>query len=336
MNLEPLYLYTKSICQGNNKMRIRLCFAVILLSMLVIGAHAQEKQATTNPREQLQQYITQLQAKPTDDALRTKIIQLVLALEPKPAVQPEVDELAGRGEYILQHATTDADLPAAADAFAKASLLAPWVPDYYFDQGIVWEKAKVYQKAIKNFELYLIGVPADSDDARKARQHLGGVKYALEQQETAETAQRQQEEVARERYREQQRNQDELQNLWSGVWRVTGGTEKDPRFRGSKIRWDSYHESHLMFKVSGDQISKMGCFDRADYYQHVPGNTWSETGQLSGRTTANFSRPFGGWAVLQINDQGDIEQRDDRYPGEVPWVYSRVNDPGAISPSCSQ
>lgn len=236
--------------------------AVSVLSLLAGLVYSAYGQQPVSPREQLAQYVADLQKNPSDDAVREKIIKLGLTLEPKPNAPPGVDELAGKGEYILQHATSDAVLSAAADAFAKASLLAPWVPDYYFDQGIVWEKVKNYEKAVKNFELYLMGVPADSDDAKKARQHLGGLKYQLENQRAAEAAARaqRQAELDAERARQQaaeqarqlqeQQERQRLANLDPIVRSLDGAVFS------SEIHDSMGNRSVTIWTIKGDRVSE--------------------------------------------------------------------------------
>src|SRR5208283_1264918 len=132
-----------------------------------------------NPRKQLAEYVADLQKNPSEDALREKVIKLALTLEPKPKVHLEADGLAGRAKYAIEHATSKADFVSAAEAFAKASLLAPWVPEYYFNQAIPLEKAERYDDAIKNFQWYLMAAP-DAKDAKEVRERIGGLKYARE------------------------------------------------------------------------------------------------------------------------------------------------------------
>jgi tetratricopeptide (TPR) repeat protein len=317
----------------NSSPRSSARVALVLVFTGSMLCNAQSPQVS--PREQLTQYIADLQRTPNDDALREKIIKLALTLDPKPIAPAEVDELAGRGKYILDHASSDTDFAAAADAFAKASLLAPWIPDYYFDQASLLEKAKRYPDAVKNYELYLMAAP-NAQDAKGVREKIGGLKYQIEQKQVADATQRQQQDAARERYDEQQREQQELQSLWSGIWRITGGETKDPRYRGDRSRHDSYHESHVTFTIVGNLITMTSCFDKPDStYNHAEGYTFSKTGQVSGGT-ATFSGSDGEWARWQINSNGQIEVRDSSFPGKIPWIYSRVNDPRAVSPRCGQ
>lgn len=130
------------------------CKRVLYFSraLTIVCSNRTDGQAVRSLRDQLQQYVTQLQANPTDDALRTKIIQLAQQLRPQPATPPEADELAGRAQYIFEHANSPDDLLKAADAFEKVALIAPWLPDYYFDAAVAYEKANHPSDALKNYK----------------------------------------------------------------------------------------------------------------------------------------------------------------------------------------
>lgn len=147
--------------------------------ILLVGVSPAFAQDSSSPREQLKQYVAELQKSPGDQVLREKIIKLGLTLDPKPAAPYEVDELAGRAKYAIEHATSAADYVAAAEAFGKASLLAPWVPEYYFNEGISYEKAQRLDDAIKSFQWYLVAAP-DAQDAKAVRERVGGLKFAAE------------------------------------------------------------------------------------------------------------------------------------------------------------
>lgn len=161
----------------------KIHFTIALFSVaLMCGASARQNTPSASPREQLQQYVTQLQANPTDDALREKIIQLALTLEPKPAVPDDAAVAAAKGKTIFAHAAETGskdDLRAAADAFAQASLLAPWMPAYYFNQGSALEKAGQFDESIKALNFYLVAAP-NAPDVSDVRGKIEGIKYEKE------------------------------------------------------------------------------------------------------------------------------------------------------------
>jgi hypothetical protein len=82
----------------------RVAVMALTFSTLMFTAHAQEVASGPAPREQLKQYVGDLQKNPSDDALREKIIKLGLTLDPKPAIPSEVQEYLGRGGQAFEDA----------------------------------------------------------------------------------------------------------------------------------------------------------------------------------------------------------------------------------------
>lgn len=290
-----------------------------------------KSQTQPSPREQLQQYVTQLQSSPSNDALRTKIIQLALTLDPRPEIPTGAIEHEGAAEYAFKHAQSPADFTSAAAEYEQALLLAPWNAGDYYNLGMCYEKANEQPKAIAAYQLYLLAAP-NAKDTDQVTKQIGALKYQLTQKDAAQTAQRQQEEAQQRQEQEQQREQAELQNQWSGTWRITGGAERVQQFRGVRGRWDNYYLSHVKFDISGDEITETWCQDRSDSYGNGPGRISSRKGHVSGRI-ATFTA-FGETDSLQINSNGEIEDNDARFPGEIPFIYSRVSDPGSTSSVC--
>lgn len=157
----------------------RTLLFLVLASLVTFATSLCPAQSDQSPREQLQQYVTQLQANPSDDALRTKIIQLALTLDPKPAVPDQAAIDAAKGKTIFASATTPDDMKAAAAAFAQASNEAPWVPDYYYNEGSALEKAKQYDNAIHALKFYLVAAP-NASDANEVRGRIEAIKYQKE------------------------------------------------------------------------------------------------------------------------------------------------------------
>lgn len=144
-------------------------------------------QQPLSPREQFAQYVAALQKSPSDDVLRRKIIELALTLDPKPTVPDAAVVAAAKAKTIFAHAAepgsvSQDDLKSAADAFAEASLHAPWVAEYYFNRGLALEKAKDFDNAIRSFNWYLLAAP-NSSDANDVRGRIEGIKYAQDQEE---------------------------------------------------------------------------------------------------------------------------------------------------------
>jgi tetratricopeptide (TPR) repeat protein len=145
----------------------------LLFSILVSVAQAQ------SPQETLDQYVSDLQRNPGDIALRAKIIALAQTFNAKPPLPEEVHEIVGRANFAIKNASSAADFMAAAEAYTKASLIAPWVSDYYFNQGVAYEKAGRFDQAIAAFGWYL-KAESRAKDANAVHERIGGLKYAKE------------------------------------------------------------------------------------------------------------------------------------------------------------
>jgi hypothetical protein len=154
-----------------------------------------------NPGEQLKQDLEELQHNPGDDALRTRIITLALTLNPKPPTPDPAWEASGKGGFLLENGKTAPDFVAGAAAFEQASLLAPWVPDFYFNQGVLLERAERYPEAINAFRWYVMAAPGGDDRtdvlvrigrlqaiSEKREQESGGKREAQQQPLTAPAA----------------------------------------------------------------------------------------------------------------------------------------------------
>ena len=153
--------------------RIVSAIVVLLLGLSVSISQAQSPQQTLN------QHISDLQKNPNDYALREKIIRHVQTMKPAPAVPIEAEKFEGRAEFAIKSAETEADFLDAAKEYEKALLIAPWVPAYYFNQGIAFEKAGKLKEAKRSFEFYLLAAP-NAQDAREVRKRIAGFEYAME------------------------------------------------------------------------------------------------------------------------------------------------------------
>ena len=132
--------------------------------------------------EPLKQYLEDLQQKPGDDALRARIITLVLTLNRKPSTPDEAWEASGKGGFLLENGKGPSDFDAGAAAFGRASLFAPWVPDFYFNQGVMLERAERYQEAIKAFRWYVMAAPG-GDDRTDVLVRIGRLQAIAEKRE---------------------------------------------------------------------------------------------------------------------------------------------------------
>jgi tetratricopeptide (TPR) repeat protein len=154
--------------------KMRIVFLVFIVAAL---APFIAKAATF--QETLNQYIFDLQKNPNDNALREKIIKHVQEMEPKPAIPVEAEKFEGRAEFAIKSAKSEADFLDAAKEYEKALQIAPWMPAYYFNLGIAYEKGGKPKEAKRSFEFYLLAAPTASD-AREVRKRIAGLEYASE------------------------------------------------------------------------------------------------------------------------------------------------------------
>jgi hypothetical protein len=153
---------------------------VLFVSLALVLASAFLVQAQSpNLQETLQQYISDLQNNPADNALREKIIKLAQEMKPAPTISREAEKSNNRAEYIIKNAKSDADFADAVKEYEKALLISPWVPAYYFNLGITCKKAGQLQNAVRNFKFYLLADP-NAQDAQETRKQIDGLEYAIE------------------------------------------------------------------------------------------------------------------------------------------------------------
>jgi tetratricopeptide (TPR) repeat protein len=145
-----------------------------------------DQQQAEIERQQFQQALQAFQSNPSD-AARAQVIKLAQGLRSKPEIPDAVRELVGGASYAIKNASSDADFVAAANSYGKALQLAPWVPDYYFNQGVAYEKAKRFDDAIAAFNWYLTAAP-NANDTGDVRERIGGLKYAKEKAEQEQRA----------------------------------------------------------------------------------------------------------------------------------------------------
>jgi len=153
------------------KISAYLFFAVIFLLSFFGVAQAGSQQET------LSQYISDLQKNPADNALREKIIKLVLTANPKPTTPQEAVTHEGAAEFAIRHAKTSADFADAAKEYEQALLAAPWLAADYFNCAVAYEKSEQYSAAVKNFNFYLIAAPG-AKDTNDVLKRIGGLEYA--------------------------------------------------------------------------------------------------------------------------------------------------------------
>ncbi|MFY9314103.1 MAG: hypothetical protein WAO95_00930 [Burkholderiales bacterium] len=133
-----------------------------------------------SPREQLNQFVTQLQSNPGDNALRERIVKLAQEIKPPPAMPEEAERRLGRGQAAFKIAKEPSDFEKAIAEFNAASIAAPWLATPYYNLGVAQEAAKRYREAMASFRLYLLASPG-LPDAGEVRQRIFSLEYLAEQ-----------------------------------------------------------------------------------------------------------------------------------------------------------
>lgn len=158
------------------RISVVVSFACFALMPLLLAA-------TPRPTPRLQPLLAQLAENPDDAALRTRIIQLVLGMSHPPKVSEQFNEQIGAAGYAFKHATSQTDFQTSIDAFKKASLLAPWVADVYYNIALADEKVQNFDGAILNLRWYLIAKP-NAADTDSVQQKIGALQYEKQQKAT--------------------------------------------------------------------------------------------------------------------------------------------------------
>src|SRR5580658_7691813 len=145
---------------------ISVLLLVVVLLVLAGSALRATPHSSANSRKQLRQYVAQLQNQPDNSDLRKKIIKLALTMHPAPSIPQTAVEAEGAAEYAFTHASSKGDFDAAAKQYEKALLAAPWNAKYYLNLALCQENAGEYDKAVTNYNFYLLAAPdaKDRDD----------------------------------------------------------------------------------------------------------------------------------------------------------------------------
>jgi tetratricopeptide (TPR) repeat protein len=226
-----------------------------------------------SPREQLNQYVADLQKNPNDAALREKIIKLVVKLTPKPEVPEEVRRFEGAAEFAFKNATGESDFLDAAKQYEKALLIAPWIGEDYFNAGIAYEKARRLQEAVRSLELYLLAKP-DAQDAPDVQKRIGGLQFGLDKA-AEKLAQQKAAEIQDSELREKRKTGVEaLAGRWHGTaqWAGRGrvsavmSIDKVGVIRGKDIYFLGGTVGYLHGHINGDRVEDIqwetGYFER--------------------------------------------------------------------------
>lgn len=161
----------------------------VVVSVIVLPAPAASQSGNPNAAfDKAMAEVTKTQTNSAAEATAMeKAIAAARALKPAPAVPDATIAFEGRAEAAAKAAKDKSGFKAAADEFGKAVRIAPWVPAYHFNRGVLLEKAEDYAAAKRSLELYLKASP-DAPDAREVKKKIAGLDYLASRPKTAPPA----------------------------------------------------------------------------------------------------------------------------------------------------
>ncbi len=156
----------------------------LFLVMIMPGYPVQAQ----TPQDTLNEYVSELQSNPNDNALREKIIKFAQTMNPKPAIPEEARKYFVQGGVLLQGAKDQQIYADAVNAYRQALLAAPWWGDAYYNCGLALELDGRFDDAENAFKLYIATNPGESE-IRKAQDKIYEIpakKELLEAEKAAE------------------------------------------------------------------------------------------------------------------------------------------------------
>lgn len=167
---------------------ISVLLAVFGALIWLTNVHGQSAQ------ESLNEMIQQLQRKPTDDALRERLIKLARETKPIPAIPEDARRAFVKGNTAMADAKSEDDYARATRLYEEAALIAPWWSDPYFNLAKAQELRHDFNGAIRALKFFLL-TESSAKDTRDAQDRV----YVLEEKRDrmAKTKEAQRQEQAR-------------------------------------------------------------------------------------------------------------------------------------------
>ena len=85
----------------------------------------------------------------------------------------------------MESAQSKEDFKIAANLYQKASVLAPWKAEIYYNLALAQEKAGEPQAGVQSLKFYLLAAPNAADKA-KVKEKIGVLEFKAEKKETVE------------------------------------------------------------------------------------------------------------------------------------------------------
>jgi tetratricopeptide (TPR) repeat protein len=154
--------------QGRITMK-KTSLAALILFVLIVALMSNAR--AQSPQQALDQYVSDLQKNPNDNALREKIIMHVQTMRPSPAIPEEARRHYVMAQTFYKDAKKIEDYNVSMDEFKKALLIAPWWPDAYRELGLAAKGAQRFDDAITALKLYIATNPG-KDKARATQDEI--------------------------------------------------------------------------------------------------------------------------------------------------------------------
>ncbi len=213
---------------------LSMTLAIVCVAQEQEEALAQQAEQAGKLREALTHYVAALEGttegSDAEARLQERIINVALKLKPPPTLPADAVRFEGRAEGAVHAANNANDFLDAAKEYRAASRLAPWYAPYYFNLGVVLEKAGQPSEAIRDYKLYLLATP-DASDTITVQKKIGELEYQIDKaakarsQAEAEQAARNAAEAAEKQRRAEQINR--IPSLLVGQWELA--TDRNPR-----------------------------------------------------------------------------------------------------------
>jgi tetratricopeptide (TPR) repeat protein len=271
-----------------------------LFSLYLAGALAAPFWAnaqSTDPRDTLHQYVSDLQRNPSDTALREKIIKLAQEMNPPPAIPEEARRHYVKASTLLDDAKQPSDSADAAEEFRQALLIAPWWGEVYMKMGLALETAQRYDDAIAALKLFMTTSP-QGELQRKTQDEI----YKIEARQ--EKAAKDKELAARKAIEDQRaqeqateaskaREQEEFLRKIDGARYVYRYHDEEAKERG-----------YFTFDVQGDIITQGHCVTSSPSWKQL--GVWRQglKFRIDGRTFHLVNSPSGNDLIGVITEDG--------------------------------
>lgn len=154
---------------------------------LFLGALAPHASAA-NTRASLAALTAALRTNPSDAALREKVIKLAATLAPAPAIPEQARRAMVKGAVFQKEAKDDDGYAKVEAAYRRATDLAPWWADAYYNLSIAQELRKDYLGAQSSLRFFLLAAPPSEARDGQDRLYRMEAKAELASDAAAEAA----------------------------------------------------------------------------------------------------------------------------------------------------